>query len=244
MKQPIARIRLNPGQGGFFDPVTRIHLTHGDPVKDIYAGMNTEGLKAAIRSKRISLISGSLGASVAPFKLIRRQDGKVVIVPNKSIPEPVQDTGSKKIQPKKQKSAAVQSVTAKKADLATTPNVLPQQEEPVEQELSVVQEPPTVQKPVVLKMSETTKEQETITVPEPVIVEKPKVDTPVADSKPVDITVTDSISVNALPETSDIADNVTTDIIEQEEPVVTGNDSQSNSPFRRNKKNKKRYNDN
>ena len=77
MKQEIARIKLNPGQGGYFDPITRIHLTHGDPIKVVYAGMNTTGLKAAVRSKRISIISGSLGDFSPPFKLIKGKDGKV-----------------------------------------------------------------------------------------------------------------------------------------------------------------------
>lgn len=77
VKQEIARIKLNPGQGGYFDPITRIHLTHGDPIKIVYAGMNTTGLKAAVRSKRISIISGSLGDFSPPFRLIKGKDGKV-----------------------------------------------------------------------------------------------------------------------------------------------------------------------
>lgn len=77
VKQEIARIKLNPGQGGYFDPITRIHLTHGDPIKVVYAGMNTTGLKAAVRSKRISIISGSLGDFSPPFRLIKGKDGKV-----------------------------------------------------------------------------------------------------------------------------------------------------------------------
>jgi len=82
VKKVIARIKLNPGQGGYFDPITRIHLTHGDPERDVYAGMNTEGLKQAVRNKRISLISGSLGEFIPPFKLVKQADGKVVLVPN------------------------------------------------------------------------------------------------------------------------------------------------------------------
>lgn len=77
VKQEIARIKLNPGQGGYFDPITRIHLTHGDPIKAVYAGMNTTGLRAAVRSKRISIISGSLGDFTPPFRLIKDENGKV-----------------------------------------------------------------------------------------------------------------------------------------------------------------------
>ena len=82
MRKVIARVKLNPGQGGYFDPITRIHLTHGDPERDVYAGMNTEGLKAAVRNKRISLVSGSLGEFIPPFKLVKQANGKVVLIAN------------------------------------------------------------------------------------------------------------------------------------------------------------------
>ena len=82
MRKVIAKIKLNPGQGGYFDPITRIHLTHADPEKEIYAGMNTEGLKNAIRNKRISLISGSLGDFTPPFKLVKQANGKIALVMN------------------------------------------------------------------------------------------------------------------------------------------------------------------
>ena len=102
MKKVIARVKLNPGQGGYFDPITRIHLTHGDPERDIYAGMNTEGIRAAVRSKRISLVSGSLGNFVAPFKLVKTADGKVVLVDNKVTKSKDQQLAEKKIQQRKE----------------------------------------------------------------------------------------------------------------------------------------------
>lgn len=82
VKKVIAKVKLNPGQGGYFDPITRIHLTYGNPEGEVYAGMNTEGLKAAVRNKRISLVTGSLGESVPPFKLVKQKNGKVALVMN------------------------------------------------------------------------------------------------------------------------------------------------------------------
>lgn len=109
MKKVIARVKLNPGQGGYFDPITRIHLTHGDPERDVYAGMNTEGLRQAIRNKRISLVSGSLGEFVPPFKLVKQADGKIVLVANnqkknvqKNIPVKKADISTKTVEPKKE----------------------------------------------------------------------------------------------------------------------------------------------
>lgn len=82
MQKVIAKIRLNPGHGGFFDPITRIHLTHGEPEASVLAGMNTTALKAAVRNKRISLVSGSLGEYTPPFKLVRNANGKIAIIAN------------------------------------------------------------------------------------------------------------------------------------------------------------------
>lgn len=79
-RQVIAKIKLSPGQGGFYDPVSRIHLTYGAPVAEVYAGTNTEGLKKALRNRTISLLTGSLGEHKQPFKLVRRENGKVVLV--------------------------------------------------------------------------------------------------------------------------------------------------------------------
>lgn len=115
MKKVIARVRLNPGQGGYFDPITRIHLTHGDPERDVYAGMNTEGLKSAVRNKRISLISGSLGEFVPPFKLVRQSNGKVILVTNDQ--KKHQQQKVEKLSVKKENSNPKVSVEEKPVDI-------------------------------------------------------------------------------------------------------------------------------
>ena len=278
MKQVIARIKLNPGQGGFFDPITRIHLTHGDPVRDVYAGMNTEGLKAAVRNKRISLISGSLGNNVAPFKFVRRQDGKVVIMSNK-IQETVQQEEtapkikakagnvSKKPKPvlKTQPSLPAEPVekpvvetpsvttteetkepdtisvvngsatATKAADLAMTLSVPPAQEESVKQELPVIQEPVTVQESEVRPLpQEKTKEQETIVATDVPAVED-LVNVPTVDNSSSDITTVTDTPVNVSLDTTG----------EQESTITAGSGSSADiAPYKRYKKNKKKYNDN
>ena len=78
----IAKIKLNPGNGGYFDPISRIHLTHGNPFADVLAGTNTTGLKKAVWNRRISLVSGSLGPIEPPFKLVKDASGRMVLVPN------------------------------------------------------------------------------------------------------------------------------------------------------------------
>lgn len=100
VRKVIARVKLNPGQGGYFDPISRIHLTHGDPEKDIYSDMNTSGIKAAVRNKRISLVSGSLGDISPAFKLVRRPDGKVALIANNQ-EKVVETSAPETIKPKK-----------------------------------------------------------------------------------------------------------------------------------------------
>lgn len=126
-KQVIAKVKLNPGQGGYFDPITRIHLTHGDPEREIYAGMNTEGLKAAVRNKRISLISGSLGEFIPPFKLVKQPDGKVVLVTNNQ-KKIIQKKNDKKIDKESVKQETVKDITV---DIKDEPVKEQKFEEPV-----------------------------------------------------------------------------------------------------------------
>ena len=93
----IAKIKLNPGKGGYFDPISRIHLTHGNPFADVYAGTNTTGLKQAVYNKRISLLSGSLGVIEPPFKLVKGKDGRMVLVPNNKNGEKIEAKQAKEV---------------------------------------------------------------------------------------------------------------------------------------------------
>lgn len=155
MQKVIAKIRLNPGHGGFFDPITRIHLTHGEPEADVLAGMNTTALKAAVKNRRISLISGSLGEYTPPFKLIRNANGKIAIVAN----QPKEEQPAQKLSPKKEVKPKAEPVKETTPDLPTA-TVPAEEPKPVE---TVVEPPKEV-------------------IPDPVIIEEPKiVEEPAAD---------------------------------------------------------------
>lgn len=56
----IATIRLGAGNVGFFDELTRIHLTLINPYADVYSDMNTNRLKRALKYGTITLVNGSL----------------------------------------------------------------------------------------------------------------------------------------------------------------------------------------
>lgn len=124
----IAQIKLNPGKGGYFDPISRIHLTHGNPFADVYAGMNTTGLKQAVYNKRISLISGSLGVIEPPFKLVKGKDGRMVLVPNK---------GNEKVEVQKAKEVKFENAEQPKTE---EPKVEEVKEEVVEETVPEVVE--------------------------------------------------------------------------------------------------------
>lgn len=78
-KEIIAVVRLMPGQVGFYDPLSRIHLTMGAPEKAIFVGTNVSQIKKSIRSGRLKLVSGSLDSGVATMKIVSK-NGKLVAV--------------------------------------------------------------------------------------------------------------------------------------------------------------------
>jgi hypothetical protein len=59
----IAVIRLAPGEVGFFDPHTKIHLTMAKQTAPVYPGPNLDGIRRSVKSKRLMLISGTLDTS-------------------------------------------------------------------------------------------------------------------------------------------------------------------------------------
>lgn len=71
-KNVIAVVRLQPGEAGYYDELSRIHLTIGHPEARIYAGTNCEQLRRSVQSGRLRLVSGSFGEPVQPFKFVRK----------------------------------------------------------------------------------------------------------------------------------------------------------------------------
>lgn len=60
MASIIATVKLSPGEVGYFDDLTRIHLTLGQPRASVYDYMNTTKLLKSVRSKTLILESGTL----------------------------------------------------------------------------------------------------------------------------------------------------------------------------------------
>lgn len=60
-KEIIAVVRLNIGESGYYDELSRIHLTQSNPLREILAGTNCTQLRRSVKSGRLRLLSGSLG---------------------------------------------------------------------------------------------------------------------------------------------------------------------------------------
>ena len=60
MRRPIARIKINAGNPGWYDPLTNIHLTISRPEAIVFEGANTTNIKKGVAYKLISVIDGDL----------------------------------------------------------------------------------------------------------------------------------------------------------------------------------------
>ena len=59
-KKIIAVVKLAPGNIGWYDALTGIHLTLARPTSNVYSGSNTTNLTKALRERVIELVTGSL----------------------------------------------------------------------------------------------------------------------------------------------------------------------------------------
>lgn len=61
MASIIARIKLNPGETGYYDEKTNIYLNWKHPVADVSLGADVSDLRRSVKAHRISIIAGTLG---------------------------------------------------------------------------------------------------------------------------------------------------------------------------------------
>lgn len=60
----LAKITLAPGQIGFHDALSNIHLTVANPTAVVPVGANTEHLKEAVKDGKILLLTGTLSSTL------------------------------------------------------------------------------------------------------------------------------------------------------------------------------------
>ena len=94
MNDIIATIKLALGEVGFYDPLSGIHLSIGNPIAYIRAGVNTSQLQASVRSGRLILVEGSLGnPPPEPISYVPRIAAEPRVIPGEEniVPEPVME---------------------------------------------------------------------------------------------------------------------------------------------------------
>jgi hypothetical protein len=64
MRAPIAKIRINAGNPGWYDSLTNIHLTITRPEALVYEGSNTTNIKRAVSFGLVHVTEGSLEEEV------------------------------------------------------------------------------------------------------------------------------------------------------------------------------------
>jgi hypothetical protein len=64
MSKVIAVVRLAQGHVAFYDEKTGMHLTMGNPMKDVFDYMDTTRIKRAVQNKVLNLVHGSLSDQV------------------------------------------------------------------------------------------------------------------------------------------------------------------------------------
>lgn len=64
MRAPIAKIRINAGNPGWYDPLTNIHLTITRPEALVYEGSNTTNIKRGVSFGLVHVTEGSLNEEV------------------------------------------------------------------------------------------------------------------------------------------------------------------------------------
>ena len=120
----LATVKLNAYTGGYYDPITRIHLTIGNPTANLYAGMNLTGIRKAIRLGTLSVISGHIDGLAPEFKLERRGN-KFVLVPNKKASITVNNVEPAKLNIKSSRVKKIQQAqeTQKVEQVRTAPDL-------------------------------------------------------------------------------------------------------------------------
>ena len=120
--EQIAVVGLSRGQVGYYDDLSRIHLTLGEPEAPIYADTNCTHIRHSIKSGRLFIVSGSLGEEdKKPKKVTTKNDFSagnfIPEIKIEKVEEPkkeVKEAEESKTTVKETKSKTVTSNTSKK----------------------------------------------------------------------------------------------------------------------------------
>ena len=89
MENIIAKVRIAPGEIGYYDEVSGVHLNQSNPVAEIKAGTNCSVLRRSVKCRRLILLEGSLGRPRTLFEILHpsKSHQEMVIAPIKEEPK-------------------------------------------------------------------------------------------------------------------------------------------------------------
>lgn len=70
----IARIKMSPGNVGWYDPLSRIALSQASPEADVFSEMNLSTIRRGLTFGSITLIEGSVSEEDIIVKLIQEEE--------------------------------------------------------------------------------------------------------------------------------------------------------------------------
>lgn len=153
MKRAIAKIRLAPGNAGWFDPLTNIYLTLSKKECFVYNDQDVSNIRKAIKENKLVLKEGKLPSPVS------EDDKKVVKAkPIKKHAKPKEDKVIEKVEVIEEKEINDTKVERPKKKTKRKPeeSKLQKQEEEVKQE--VAKQESTAENPL-MKVAELIKEE-------------------------------------------------------------------------------------
>lgn len=74
MRAPIAKIRINAGNPGWYDPLTNIHLTITRPEAFVYEGSNTTNIRRSVSHGLVHILEGSLEEEKATREVASKEE--------------------------------------------------------------------------------------------------------------------------------------------------------------------------
>lgn len=111
--QTIAKIKLSSGNVGWYEPLSRIHLTLSNPIAEVKAGTKLEGIRKSLAYGTIILLEGSVDeeeildivSEVKTLSITEEQfEDQIEELSEKVIKEPALDEKPKKASKKKTKA--------------------------------------------------------------------------------------------------------------------------------------------
>ena len=120
MRAPIAKIRINAGNPGWYDPLTNIHLTITRPEAYVYEGSNTTNIKRSVSHGLVHILEGSLEEEKATREVETKKEAvKEVREVAPQVEEKTEEVAKEEVveeKPKAKKTTTRKKATKKEKD--------------------------------------------------------------------------------------------------------------------------------